>query len=530
MYFHVGIFCWYRRLNTIKEQNKVIVDDLYTTFASVGLLVGNTVFNFIPGGNIIFLVLSSITGAFLVDDILSSKWDKIFKNVGIYNNDKAFPKHIKTEETEKEIKHTFSVPVGVNVFSFYNSQSLLESALCSKIKIENEGSKVVIREYKNYSIESKWEQVFKNCGLRNKDGQYPILEEIIETKIGNRYIFKLPPGFCLEVFQRYLPMFESAFRKPFKLSLTKDYKLVMQIFDVKFKTRYKPCYDVRIKNMIYPLGISLTINGDEEVKIDLTDEPHILVAGINGSGKTSFIKCLLTAMCLRETEIKIIDLKMGGDYNVFQKYKHLTSFIKDVDQAKVEIKKVRRLMEERYKELNKTNCKDFRDYNKRFDDSMKPIVVLIEEYIMLNGKKNSYFINDLNVLLAQARACNIKFILSLQRPCHENLDPRIKANCNHVVGFRVNNTHNSGIVLGEGDSRLFTDLHSKGECILMNDNQGIMFKSYFLEDREIVKIIKPYTDESKKTDEVVEDSRIIPMPPIPKQISVLEQSKVHDWL
>ena len=313
--------------------------------------------------------------------------------------------------------------------------------------------------------------------------------------------------------------------------MTKDYKLVVQVFDVKFKSRYKPKYGVvGGNNMIYPLGISLTINGDEEVKIDLTDEPHILVAGINGSGKTSFIKCLLTAMILRETEIKIIDLKMGGDYNVFKKYKHLTAFIKDVQQAKAEIKNVRQLMEQRYKELNKTDCKDFRDYNKRFNNSMKPLVVLIEEYIMMNTKKNGDFINDLNILLAQARACNIKFILSLQRPCHENLDPRIKANCNHVVGFGVNNTYNSAIVLGAGDERLFKDIHSKGECILLNDHQDILFKSYFLEDREIAKMIKPFTDESRKFDEVVEDNRVIQLVPKVKQVAAIEQSKVVDLL
>lgn len=514
----------------VKEQNKYI-GNIYSTLGSLGLLIANTAFNFIPGANIPFMIMSAITGGMLVDDILSSKWERLFKHTGIYNNDKQFPTHIKTEESDRVIKHTFSIPTGVSIIDFYNAQRLLESALCSRVKIENEGNKVIIMQYKVFNYESKWEQVFKNCGLRNKDGQYPELLEVIETKIGNRFIFKLPLGFCLEVFQKYKPFFETAFHKPLKLELTKDYKLVVQIFDVKFKKCYKPKYGVvGGNNMIYPLGISLTINGDEEVKIDLTDEPHILVAGINGSGKTSFIKCLLTAMILRETEIKIIDLKMGGDYNVFKKYKHLTAFIKDVQQAKAEIKNVRRIMEERYKELNKTDCKDFRDYNKRFNNSMKPLVVLIEEYIMMNTKKNGDFINDLNILLAQARACNIKFILSLQRPCHENLDPRIKANCNHVVGFGVNNTYNSAIVLGQSDNRLFTDIKSKGECILLNDHQDIHFKSYFLEDREIAKMIKPFTDESKKVDEVVEDNRVIQLVPKVKQIAAIEKNKVVDLL
>ena len=512
-----------------KQQDSIFVSDMYSALGSLGLLIGNFVFNIVPEANLILMVACSMSGSFLVDDILSTKWDRVFRNCGIFNNDKQFPIHIETKKTKNEIIHKFSVPIGVNIIDFYNAQKLLESALNRKIKIEDETGKIIVREFKTYSIVSKWEAIFKNAGLRNKDGQYPELVEVIETKIGDRFIFKLPPGFSIELFQKYKPVFETAFHKPFKLDLTKDYKLVIQTFDIRFKSSYKPSYDVA-GGMIYPLGITLTVDGDEEVKIDLTDEPHILVAGINGSGKTSFIKCLLTAMILRETEIRIIDLKMGGDYNVFKKYKNLTAFIKDVGEAKIEIKRVRKLMEERYRELNKTDCKDFRDYNKRFNNSMKPLVVLIEEYIMMNTKKNGDFINDLNILLAQARACNIKFILSLQRPCHENLDPRIKANCNHVVGFGVNNTYNSAIVLGQGDERLFKDIHSKGECILLNDHQDTHFKSYFLEDREIKRIIKPFVDETKKFDEIVKDSRVIPMPPKVKQIAAIEKAKVVDLL
>jgi S-DNA-T family DNA segregation ATPase FtsK/SpoIIIE len=242
-----------------------------------------------------------------------------------------------------------------------------------------------------------------------------------------------------------------------------------------------------MNKMIFPLGVTITAEGSKIVYIDLESQPHILVGGITGSGKTSCIKCLLTAMCLQDVELKIIDMKMGGDYNVFRNYKYLTAFIKNIEDAEIEINKIRTLMIDRFQELDRTNCKDFKDYNKRFKNTMKPIVVLIEEYTMLSDDKK--FNKELNIILAQARAVNIKIILSIQRPCHENLNTKLKANLNHTIAFKVRNTYNSEILLDKGDYRAVNNLHGKGEAILTNDNQDVEFKSYFLEDREIKKMI-----------------------------------------
>jgi S-DNA-T family DNA segregation ATPase FtsK/SpoIIIE len=472
-----------------KKESSNMGNDLYSVLGSTGLLVANSAFNFMPGGNILFIILASITGSFLVDDILSSKWERMFKRLDLFNSEKELPYHIKAEETEKEIKHIFKVPVGINVIDFYKAQDLIESALCKKVKIETEGSKIVIKEYKTFNIERKWEEIFKNCGLRNKDGKYPALEEVIETKIGNRFIFKLPPGFCLELFQKYKPLFETALHKPLKIELTKDYRLIVQIYDVQFKNIYKPIYDVaNLKKSVFPLGISLGIDGEQEILIDLDDDPHILVGGINGAGKTSLIKALLTVACLKGIEIRIIDFKMMGDYNCFKYYKNLKAFINYgediIPKARNEIKNIRRILKERSEELNKNDCPNFREYNKKFpDNKMEPIIVLIEEYITIADDKKST--KDLIILLSQARAANIKFILSLQRPSGDNLDPTIKANCNHVIACMVNNTYNSGIILGLGDDRAFTDLHGKGEAIFKNANQDEVFKSYFLTDSQI---------------------------------------------
>lgn len=385
---------------------KNIEKDIYSFIGSVGLLISNNMFDFIPGGIILPLALSALSGGVLLSRFKSAKWEKIFHS----------------------------------------------------------------------------------CGL-NMDDKYPVLIAESKNDIGNRYIFKLPYGLCLNDFTKMKEELETAIGKPILIENTNNYNVMMQIFDTEYKSVYKPiCNLTANKNkMIYPVGIEITPSGEEIVCLDLESQSHVLVGGITGSGKTSFLKCLLTAMCLQDVELKILDMKMGGDYNVFKYYKYLTAFIKDVEAAEVEIENIKKNMMERFKELDKYNCKDFRDYNKKYNDEMKPIVILIEEYTMLSDDKK--FNKELNILLAQSRAVNIKIILSIQRPCHENLNTKLKANLNHTVAFMVKNTYNSEILLDKGDYRAVTELHGKGEAILSNENTDVMFKSYFMEDSEIKKLI-----------------------------------------
>jgi S-DNA-T family DNA segregation ATPase FtsK/SpoIIIE len=251
-----------------------------------------------------------------------------------------------------------------------------------------------------------------------------------------------------------------------------------------------------MNKMIYAIGVTITAKGEAIVYIDLENQPHVLVGGITGSGKTTFLKCLLTGMVLNDVDIIIIDMKMGGDYNVFRYYKNLKAFVKTVAEADVVIEKIKAIKDERFSMLDKTNCKDFTDYNLKHNNEMKPLVILIEEYTMLSKDKN--FNNELNIILAQARAVNIKVILSVQRPCQDNLDSRLKANLNHTVAFKVKNTYNSEILLDKGDLRAVKDLHGSGEAILSNDTQDVMFKSFFLEDREIKKMIRDRLNYNKR--------------------------------
>ena len=60
-------------------------------------------------------------------------------------------------------------------------------------------------------------------------------------------------------------------------------------------------------------------NRTTQFEIDFTQDPHMLVAGESGGGKTYFIRQMLATIKVNhpETVLKIVDLKNCGDFKCF---------------------------------------------------------------------------------------------------------------------------------------------------------------------------------------------------------------------
>lgn len=99
---------------------------------------------------------------------------------------------------------------------------------------------MIIQEF----IESKWKKIFLNLGLYNSDKATPQLIRKEKNDLGDRYIFSLPVGLCLSDFEKMQEELETVLQKPLKIELTNNFKLLIQIFDIKYKNVYKPSKEV----------------------------------------------------------------------------------------------------------------------------------------------------------------------------------------------------------------------------------------------------------------------------------------------
>ena len=248
-----------------------------------------------------------------------------------------------------------------------------------------------------------------------------------------------------------------------------------------------------------PIAIGYTIT--QEVKtFDLTDAPHLLVAGATKQGKSVGLNVIISSLLYAKhpTELKFvfIDPKMVEftSYNALLKHylavlpnavseedERKNAIVKSPKQAEQILNSLCIEMDERYNLLASAGVNDFKLYNEKYRDRhllpteghkfLPYLVVVIDEYadlIMAGGasqeaKKAAKNIEASIVRLAQkGRAAGIHVIIATQRPSVNVITGLIKANFPTRIAFRVLSGTDSRTIL---DSTGAENLIGKGDML-----------------------------------------------------------------
>ena len=223
-----------------------------------------------------------------------------------------------------------------------------------------------------------------------------------------------------------------------------------------------------------PIAIGYTIT--QEVKtFDLTDAPHLLIAGATKQGKSVGLNVIISSLLYAKhpTELKFvfIDPKMVEftAYNALLKHylavlpmaaseedERENAIIKQPKQAEAVLNSLCIEMDERYKLLAAAGVNDIKLYNDKYKDRrLRPdeghkylpyLVVVIDEYADLtmtgganaDARKCAKNISDSIVRLAQkGRAAGLHVIIATQRPSVNVITGLIKTNFPTRIAFRV---------------------------------------------------------------------------------------------
>ena len=223
-----------------------------------------------------------------------------------------------------------------------------------------------------------------------------------------------------------------------------------------------------------PIAIGYTIT--QEVKtFDLTDAPHLLVAGATKQGKSVGLNVIIASLLYAKhpTELKFvfIDPKMVEftAYNSLLKHylavlptaaseedEKENAIIKQPKQAEAVLNSLCIEMDERYKLLAAAGVNDIKLYNDKYKDRrllptdghkfLPYLVVVIDEYADLtmtggansDARKCAKNISDSIVRLAQkGRAAGLHVIIATQRPSVNVITGLIKTNFPTRIAFRV---------------------------------------------------------------------------------------------
>jgi DNA segregation ATPase FtsK/SpoIIIE, S-DNA-T family len=199
-----------------------------------------------------------------------------------------------------------------------------------------------------------------------------------------------------------------------------------------------------------PVGLGKDISG-RAVFFDLSEMPHLLVAGTTGSGKSVMLNGLLTSLLLttdpRQVKMVLIDPKRV-ELSLFGRVPHLiTPVVTDVKKAANALGWAVAEMERRYEVLEKIGVRSLDGYNDRADTPMPYVVIVIDELadlMMQAGAK----VEDAIIRLAQkARAVGIHLVVATQRPSVDVITGMIKANVPSRIAFAVSSQVDSRVIL-----------------------------------------------------------------------------------
>lgn len=200
------------------------------------------------------------------------------------------------------------------------------------------------------------------------------------------------------------------------------------------------------------LGLGKDVAG-KPVCADLTSMPHLLIAGTTNSGKSVCVNSILTSLLLSNSpadlRLVLVDPKRV-ELTGYNRIPHLLApVVVDADKVIGALQWVIREMDSRYHKFSKAGVRNILEFNKRNEEHLPYLVVVIDELadlMMLAPDDTERCITRLAQL---ARATGIHLIIATQRPSVDVLTGLIKANLPARIAFMVASNTDSRVILDQ---------------------------------------------------------------------------------
>ncbi len=274
----------------------------------------------------------------------------------------------------------------------------------------------------------------------------------------------------------------------------------------------------------YELPIALGVTVTQQVKVvDLTQAPHLLVAGATQQGKSVCLNVIITSLLYgkhpSELKFVFIDPKMVEFSAYSSLIKHYLAVLPDADDEESErnraivknakdaekvLRSLCKEMDDRYELLSKAGINKITLYNEKFRDrKLNPekghrylpyLVVVVDEYAdltLVSGgspeeKSNSRSITNCIIRLAQkGRAAGIHVILATQRPSVDVVSGIIKSNFPMRIAFRTSSRQDSMTII---DAPGAEKLIGRGDMLFSGGLETERIQCGLIESEEVNKI------------------------------------------
>lgn len=174
--------------------------------------------------------------------------------------------------------------------------------------------------------------------------------------------------------------------------------------------------------------------------LDMLKQPHILIAGSTGSGKSVIINSLIYTALYQSPNscgLILIDPKRV-ELVEFTRLPHCIRYASEPDEIADTITKAVDLMEERYKRMQAAGQKK---------STERDIYIIIDEFADLMTTQKRQTLAPLCRLAQLGRAANLHLIAATQRPTKDIVNGQIKVNMDSRLALRCPTAQDSRNIL-----------------------------------------------------------------------------------
>jgi DNA segregation ATPase FtsK/SpoIIIE, S-DNA-T family len=228
---------------------------------------------------------------------------------------------------------------------------------------------------------------------------------------------------------------------------------------------------------------------------DLAKQPHILIAGTTGSGKSGCVNAMLSSVLLRsspnEVRMVLVDPKRV-ELNYYEGIPHLlTPVVTSPRLAANVLANLLKEMEERYGVMSQAKTRNLVELNryrvKQGEAPLPYILCVIDELadLMMVAPAD---VEDSIIRLAQkSRAVGIHLVLATQRPSADVITGMIKANVPARIAFAVSSQTDSRVILDQNGAE---SLLGQGDMLFRpsGESRSARIQGAFIAEEEIEKL------------------------------------------
>ncbi len=228
---------------------------------------------------------------------------------------------------------------------------------------------------------------------------------------------------------------------------------------------------------------------------DLAKQPHILIAGTTGSGKSGCVNAMLSSVLLRsspnEMRMVLVDPKRV-ELNHYEGIPHLlTPVVTSPRLAANVLGNLIKEMEERYGVMSRAKTRSLPELNRvRAREGEPPlpyILCVIDELadLMMVAPAD---VEDSIIRLAQkSRAVGIHLVLATQRPSADVITGMIKANVPARIAFAVSSQTDSRVILDQNGAE---SLLGQGDMLFRpaGESRSARIQGAFITEEEIERL------------------------------------------